>query len=156
MPATLGSEFLMSVDADVAAPMPVGQTPFGTRMIADIKGGTFEGPRLKGDILPSGGDWLLVRGDGSFQIDVRAALKTHDGAMIYMQYLGRWHFPPEVGAKLFDPEQAASVSPDDYYFRTTPYFETGDERYAWLNGIVAVGVGATKPGGVRYEVHAIT
>ncbi len=41
------------------------------------------------------------------------------------------------------PEEKAEV-----YFRTTPMFETGDERYLWLNDIVAVGLGASVGGAV--------
>ena len=42
-----------------------------------------------------------------------------------------------------------------YYFRTNPLFETGDERYAWLNTIVAVGKGRTGDGGVIHEIFAV-
>jgi len=34
------------------------------------------------------------------------------------------------------------VDPAKYYFRSAPSFETADERYAWLNRIVAVCSGA--------------
>jgi hypothetical protein len=44
---------------------------------------------------------------------------------------------------------------DAYYFRTALTFETEDPRYAWLNGIVAVGVGRRTAGGVRYAVFAV-
>jgi hypothetical protein len=30
------------------------------------------------------------------------------------------------------------VDPHSYYFRTTPEFETGSPKYAWLNNVVCV------------------
>lgn len=42
-----------------------------------------------------------------------------------------------------------------YYFRTAPLFETGDQRYAWLNGLVAVGKGRTGESGVIHEIFAV-
>jgi hypothetical protein len=43
-----------------------------------------------------------------------------------------------------------------YYFRTTPRFETGHERYAWLNTLVCVGYGWFGAGAVGYRVFGIT
>jgi len=37
----------------------------------------------------------------------------------------------------------------------TPVFETSDARYAWLNGIIAVGSGHREPSGPIYQVHEI-
>jgi hypothetical protein len=47
------------------------------------------------------------------------------------------------------------VDPSEYYFRTTPFFETASEKYAWLNKLVAVGVGRRTRTGVVYSVYAI-
>jgi hypothetical protein len=50
-----------------------------------------------------------------------------------------------------------AVPPADYYFRTTPYFETSSDKYAWLNKIVAVGVGQLdlSKGWVGYKVYEV-
>ncbi|MGH8678175.1 MAG: DUF3237 domain-containing protein, partial [Burkholderiales bacterium] len=130
-----------------------GATPVGQRRIAPVSGGRFEGPRLRGAVLPqAGGDWILIRSDGSFQLDVRLTLQTDDAALIYMSYRGVRHASTEVSARLARGEQ---VSPGSYYFRTAPFFETGAEKYAWLNNIVAVGVGERMPASVRYDVFQI-
>ena len=42
----------------------LGNTPYGERRIINILGGTVEGPKLKGKILPGGADWQIVRADG--------------------------------------------------------------------------------------------
>jgi hypothetical protein len=35
-----------------------------------------------------------------------------------------------------------AVDPASYYFRTTPYFETSSEKYAWLNRICSIATGS--------------
>ena len=57
-------------------------------------------------------------------MDVRATLETHDGALLYAQYSGRIDL---------------AVQPVVAY--TTPRFDTGDERYDWLNRVQVVGKG---------------
>jgi len=37
-------------------------------------------------------------------------------------------------------ERGEYVDPADYYFRQHLLFETGDERYQWLNGACCFGV----------------
>ena len=148
----LKSEFLFQMSAEIERPQTLGDTPAGKRYIAYVRGGTFEGPRLKGRVLAGGGDWVLVRSDRVFQLDVRLTLETDDGALIYTTYRGARHGSRDVMRRIAAGEP---VLADEYYFRTTPYFETGAADYAWLNGIVAVGVGEDRPGGVTYRVHQI-
>src|SRR5438067_12445575 len=96
----LRSEFLCSVTGLVAPPREFGTTPRGTRRYYPAIGGSFEGPPLRGEVLPDGGDWLLTRPDGVLEQDVRITLKTHDGAFIYVRYAGMRHGPSEVMARL--------------------------------------------------------
>jgi len=117
----------------------LGNTPQGHRMLAVVGqgGGTVSGSRIRGRVLPgSGGDWLLLRADGVGQLDVRITIRTDDDALIYMRYEGI-----AAGDALPRVLGGEAVNPSDYYFRTTPYFETSAEKYAWLNKIVTVGVG---------------
>ena len=154
----LKTEFLFEARIQVQQPMDVGRGPEGHRMIFMHKSGYFEGPKLRGEIIGmSGGDWVRIRPDGSAVIDVRVCLKTHDGAIVFMSHSGRMVTSPENIEYVMD-----YLKPDDpkgaeerYYLRTNPLFETGDERYAWLNGIVAVGKGRTGDGGVIHEVFAV-
>jgi hypothetical protein len=115
-------QHLCTLDIMVGRMQAIGAGPQGERRIAEVTGGTFQGPRLNGRILPGGADWILVRSDGVTQLDVRVTLETNDGALIYLSYRGLRHGPPEVMEKLARGE---TVSPSDYYFRTTPVFETG-------------------------------
>jgi hypothetical protein len=131
----------------------LGATPMGRRRIVPVKEGSFEGERLRGVVrTDTGGDWLLQRADGSYQMDVRLTLETHDGALVFMSYRGVRTASEEVSARVARGER---VPASEYYLRTTPFFETADPRYAWLNGIVAVGVGDRQPDGVSYEVFEI-
>jgi hypothetical protein len=131
----------------------VGETPYGRRRIATVTGGTFEGEELKGTVLPSpGGDWLLLRRDGVLQLDVRITLKTHDDHLIYMSYRGMRHGPAWVIEQLNKGEK---VDPSQYYFRSTPAFETASEKYRFLNRIVCVATGRREPTGPIYEVFHI-
>ena len=109
---------------------------FGTRVIIEASSGTFEGERLRGTVVGPGGDWVTIRPDGSMKVDVRLLLQTDDGASILMTYTG---VATDRGARI----------------RTAPLFETADERYAWLNDVVAVGVGAIGDGTVTYDVFAV-
>jgi Protein of unknown function (DUF3237) len=148
----LRSEFLCNLTGLVAPQRDIGTTPRGTRRFYPAIGGSFEGPRLRGEVFPDGGDWLLLRPDGVLEQDVRITLKTDDGAFIYVRYAGMRHGPPEVMALA----QGETVDPSEYYFRIAPIFETGAERYAWLNKILAVGVGERLPPNmVRYSIFEI-
>jgi hypothetical protein len=149
----LQSEFLFQIDITIAPPQPLGATPFGDRRIVTVTGGSFEGPRLRGTVVPnSGGDWVLVRADGATQLDVRVTLETDDGALIYMTYRGIRTGPAEVIERV---NRGEPVDPSEYYFRTAPWFETGSEKYGWLNRIVCVALGERLATGPRYRVYQI-
>ena len=149
----LQSEHLFTAKFNVATPTILENTPQGTRIIAGINGGSFEGPRLRGRVAaPPGGDWILIRNDGAWQMDVRLTLITDDDHHIFMSYRGIRHGDPKVLDRLAKGEP---VDPSEYYFRNTPVFETGSEKYSWLNRIVAVSTGHRFPDGPVYKVYEI-
>jgi len=114
--------------------------------------GHFEGPRLRGRVLPGGGDWTLLRSDGVLELDLRLTLQTDDGALIHMASFGLRHGPPDVIAALARGEK---VAPSSYYFRTIPRFETGHPKYAFLNGLLAVSSGDRRPEGPIYTIDEV-
>ena len=149
----LESRPLFTLRVDLHPGQLLGPTPLGGRRIVPISGGEFAGDRLRGKVLPlAGADWLLERSDGSLQQDVRLTLQTDDDALVLMSYRGVRHASPEVSARMARGED---VPPTDYYLRTAPLFETADERYAWLNLIVAVAKGRRAGGAVIYDVFEI-
>src|SRR5262249_3625872 len=133
-------------------PQKLGTVPHGTRVIAPIAGGTFEGPRLRGKVLPGGGDWTLLRPDGVLELDLRITLETDDGAWIYMTSFGLRLGPPAGLAALARGE---SVDPAKYYFRTAPRFETSAPQYAFLNGLIAIASGDRRPSGPIYTIEEV-
>jgi hypothetical protein len=89
------SRLLMTLQVVVPPPLKLGAVPHGTRVIAPIASGTFEGPRLRGKVLPGGADWTLLRSDGVLELDLRITLETEDDALISMTSFGFRHGPPE-------------------------------------------------------------
>jgi hypothetical protein len=147
------TEKLFTLKLDVATPLTlVGDTPNGNRRIARINGGEFTGENLQGTVHSGGGDWLLMRPDGVLTLDVRVTLETSDGALIFMTYRGLRHGPDAVMERLNSGQE---VDPSEYYFRITPSFETGDNRYAWPNQLVAVGTGHRLPEGPVYDIYKV-
>lgn len=158
--ASLASEPLCVADFHVGgAILPLGQSPWASRRVGYVTGGSFEGPRLKGEILPGGGNWStsgeMTPGQAVGTFDARVVWKTHDGAMIYVTYTGRSVISDEVSTAFRDPARADGVPSSDYYIRIAPVFETADPRYAWLNGVLAVGCGNRTGTGIRHSIFAI-
>ncbi|MCG8545945.1 MAG: DUF3237 domain-containing protein [Alphaproteobacteria bacterium] len=146
----LRSDFLFTITVTVEALHDVGSVPLGTRHIDLLGAGRFEGPRLKGEVLPGGIDQKIFRADGAMNPNVRLVLKTDDDALIYMHYTGVRYGTPEVMDRIAAGE---TVDPSEYYLRNTPYFETAAARYDWLNRIV--GVGRRMPDHAAYDVFEI-
>jgi hypothetical protein len=148
----MNSQPLMTVRITAAPPQKLGAVPHGMRSIVPVTGGDFEGPRLRGKVLPGGGDWLLLRSDGVLELDLRITLETDDQALIDMRFQGLRHGPADAIAALGRGEV---VDPASYYFRTLPRFETSAEKYAFLNRIITVGVGETRPDGAVHRIEEI-
>jgi hypothetical protein len=148
----LNLEKLFRAEITLAPPQELGDTPQGRRRIIGITGGRFSGERLSGRVLPGGADWQVIRADGVADLDARYTLETEDGALIYVRNHGLRHGPAEVLRQLAAGD---TVDPARYYMRTTPLFETGDARYAWLNRIVCVATGARRAASVELEVFEI-
>lgn len=143
---------LMTMKLAVSGMQAIGATPNGNRRIGLVAGGTFEGPRLKGTVLPGGADWIIVRPDASTTLDVRLVLQTDDGATIGMTYRGMRHGPAAVMDRVNKGEM---VDPSEYYFRTAVLFETASEKYGWLNRIIAIGTGHRPPEGPVYNIFEV-
>jgi hypothetical protein len=149
----LGSQPIFQIRADLAAINDLGRTPYGQRRIIDILGGTVEGARLNGRILPGGADWQIIRNDGATDIQARYTIETEAGARILVSSEGLRHGPAEVLDRLARGEH---VDPSLYYFRTAMRFETSDPSADWLNRILAVARGQRQARSVQldvYEVH---
>ena len=127
-------------------------TPVGTRMIAVVERGTVEGERLRGEFLPGGGDWIVVDADRVARLDVRATMRTHDGALVYVTTTGRALLPDEAAGRLLAGE---TIGSQDMYARTAPLFETGADAYSWLNPTVTIAVNELSLRHVHYRVYQV-
>jgi len=125
---------LMTLRLNTAPTQNVGAGPHGTRVTFPITGGSFEGDRLRGKVLPA--DWTVKRSDGVVELDLRITMETDDGALIHMTFEGI-------------RDDGAPGAP---YFRTVPRFETAEPKYSFLNRLLAVGTGEIRADG---PVHVI-
>jgi len=121
-------EHVMTVRATIDATIEMGKTPAGQRRVIPISGGSFEGPALKGVVMPGGEDWQLVRDDGVTLLDANYWLRTEDGAII------RVH-----NAVLTSQQPATSGDKPTRYARSTVRFEAPIGKYEWLNRAIFVG-----------------
>lgn len=145
------TEFLFTIALEVQG-FALGDTPYGSRRIFRFDSGAFEGPKLKGTMLPGGGGTALTRHDGVLEIEAHLTLETADNEKIYMTWKGLRHGPKEVIDRV---NRGETVDPGTYYFRTTPYFETGSKKYAWLNRICSIATGARAATGRTIHVFQV-
>lgn len=145
------SEFLCTLDVDVGELVSLGSGPLGERRRVEILGGTFEGPRMKGTVIP-GADWQLLRQDGVLDLDARYALRDESGALIHVLSQGMRHGPPEVMACLARGE---SADPSSYFFRSVMRFETSAPALDFLNRTIAVATAERKARKVELTAWAI-
>ena len=110
--------------------------PFGDRLVVAISEGRWEGERLRGDVVGAGGDWAVPGSGDVMLLDVRQVLRTDDGATISVSYTGRC-------------DRARGS------YTVAPTFETGDERYQWLNAVQAVGKGRLHDAKLVYEMYEV-
>ena len=152
-PLPLNTEFLFRLVLQVGAPQMTAGRDGQELRVVPVTGGSFEGPALRGSVVPgTTADWLRVEPDGTSHMDVRLVMRTEAGQHLYMHYSGIRTGAPEALARLGRGE---TVDPSEYYFRTAVRFEAGDAALAWLNRVLAVGVGQRPPAGPTYDVFVV-
>jgi len=130
----------------------VGDTPNTNRLVGVLDSGAFQGERLSGKVLSGGSDWQSIRGNGSILLDCRVVLQTDDGELISLKYTGTRVNPSGVADRI---KKGEIVPPEEYYLRITPVFETSSEKYAWINNVIAIGIGDRQPGGPTYSIFEV-
>lgn len=132
--------------------MDLGTTQHGNRRIIPITGGSFEGPGIKGTIIPGGADWQIIRPDGVAELEARYTLRTDDGALIYVVNKGYRHGPASVMQRL---AKGDAVDASEYYFRATPIFETSVAKYSWLTNHIFIVTGARNLTSVLLDFYKV-
>jgi len=137
----LATELAFEALVSIGTPLDMGQTVSGKRRVIPITGGTFEGPKISGEVVAGGADWQTLRADGCTVVDAIYALKTSDGAVIAVRNLG-----------LVAPVEGAAP-----HVRTAPSFDAPTGPHDWLNRNIFVGtIGRVEGGGaVRITVYRV-
>ena len=148
-------EYLMTYEAELELPQVINDALF----IYNCKpGGWIRGPGIKGTFIGPCADWLRIMRSGVARLDVRATIKTDDGALLYLTYNGIIQHSEKSYQKLINGERM--TQDDGIYFFTAPTIETSAEKYAWLNGVQLVNKfveGQINPDRayVRYDVYVL-
>ena len=102
----------------------VGGGPKGPRVVVDVVSIDLQSDKITASLATNdAAHWLTIADDGKLGcLDVRFTLKTNDDAFIYVEYQGRGDM--EAGL-----------------IAAAPTFQTGSEKYAWLNNIQAISAG---------------
>jgi len=143
----LKTEFLMSLEGNLEPGQQVG-----ARTIVNVPSGSFQGPKIKGEIIPPTGDWLVPQPDGSLRLDVRVSGKTDDGELIFIEYNGIIVISKENFERF---TKGDVLGPKDMYFITAPRFTTQSKKYSWLNSVQAIGkMTSLQNTKVKYDIFA--
>ena len=102
--------------------------------------------------MPGGGGTALTRHDDVLEIEAQLTLVTDDNEIICVTWKGLRHGPKEVIDRV---NRGETVDPETYYFRTTPYFETGSQKYAWLNRNCSIATGSRNASGRIIQVFQV-
>jgi len=145
-------EYLCSFNTGLSKPEIIGQVAEGYRANAYHTGGQVTGPKLRGKVLPVGGDWATIRTDGVFVVDARTTIQTDDDSLLYVSYSGLIDIGPE-GYQMVSAARFPPLLP----IRTTPRFQTAAAAYQWANRLVCIGIGELDLNvpEVRYDIFAV-
>jgi Protein of unknown function (DUF3237). len=140
------TEFMWDAKVTIANVIAVGESKRGYRQVIPITGGTFEGPKIKGIVLPSGDDWQLVRPDGDTEFYARYLLRTTDGYTIQIINQAISHTPGKDEHKM-------------PYLKSVVDIEAPtNSPYDYLNHAIFIGtlkIPELKPGEVPYVIIGV-
>ena len=123
-------EFAMRFHGQISGMHRIGDT-----MIFNIDSAAVDGPAISARSVPPAGDWIRIRKDGSWRLDVRFSILLDDGHYALISYTGVVRMSDEQLEKGLNE---GGVDIDQVYFCSTPYFETISEKYSWLNDFVFI------------------
>ncbi len=129
------AEFVFEEIVNLGPAQSIGETARGSRQMIPITGGTFEGPQIRGTIVPGGWDWQLRRADGCTEIEADYMIRTDDDVIINVLNKG-----------VICPPREGAPSP----VRTHPVFEAPRGKYEWLGqagfiGTLEMATGTSTP-----------
>jgi hypothetical protein len=151
----IGLERVLTYRFSIRGPLgPTEGSPRGARQYWEMTRGTLTGDGLRAEIAMPGSDWMGLSPDGYWRPDVRVPLQTDDGALILMHYTG---LVEQTDRFIQAASTDRATDWDDQYMRFAVFFDTGAERYTWLNQrlFLARGriLGTTE---LEYEIYRVT
>lgn len=111
------SDYVFTIRATIAEAMTVGATARGSIRAIPITGGTVEGDRLRGRVVPGGADWQRTRDDGVTELEATYAIELDDQTLV----------------KVVNRGIIAAQTEGERYFRTAVQFTAPAGPHAWLN-----------------------
>ena len=128
-------------------------SPVGAREYWQMTEGTLTGDRIKAKIAMPGGDWMVVSADRFGRPDVRVQFITDDGAIILLHYTGLVERTEVFKAAA---EKGTETGWTDQYMRMAMRFDTGVEKYAWLNESLFIAEGRLAgPKEIEYKIYRV-
>jgi hypothetical protein len=133
---------------------PTAGSPNGVTQYWQVSEAELDGERIKAKLASTGSDWMRMSPDGYWRPDVRAQFVTDDGAIVLMHYTGLVQ-QTDAFKRAAEADQATEWG--DQYMRLALRFDTGAERYGWLNTSLFVAAGRLLgTGRIEYSVHRVT
>ncbi len=118
-----------------------------------ITGGSVDGPRLRGTVVPGGGDWSVRRGATMFELDARYLIRAEDGALV--DIVNHGYYRTATAEAMERAEAGEDLDPSQVYFRTSPVFRTDAPQHRWLAETVFVGLARDEAGQVCIRFYEV-
>ncbi len=145
--------FAFEARVDVGPSEHIGNGAGDVLDFTPILGGTVDGPRLRGTVVSTGGDWAILRGDAVFELDARYLIRAEDGALIDIVNRGYWRaLSPQA---LERAKAGESLEESEVYFRTSPVFRTDAPEHRWLAETVFVGLAREEAGRICIRFYEV-
>lgn len=131
---------ILTIQTDPNGLYMLGETSVGRRIIQEFKSVRFEGERLRGKMTgKAGADWLTIDDAGHATMDIKVLLLTDDGAHVFVTLDGKAYWPQLGQGPVY----------------STARFESGDERYRWVNHLPLVSKGELADGSVAHQIFEL-
>lgn len=124
----------------VPKPELIGDTPAGFVVNWPPESGTLEGPAFRAAVIVGGEHRTVIRPDGIGLLSVSVTVRTHDGALIALDYSGTVDYGEDGLRRLL-----AGAWPTALPVRSTIQLMTSHAKYRWLNRLLCLGIGEVRP-----------
>ncbi len=152
MTPQLQTRYVFTITAEIGPVTSAGDIGHGVRRIIPILGGEVRGAEVNGKVCAFGADFQIIRPNELIELEAKYAFETDDGETVYVENRGIRFGPVELLQKL---KRGEPVDPKLIYFRTSPRFETGAEKYRWLMENLFVASAARHADRVVIDVHQV-